>query len=141
MRTYEPLDARVRELEPDYQSDAEARIGRMLDRYGIPFFYRQPRLIYDQGRHDIWHPTFTLPAYDSLVVDYADPASGLDYAERRLVYQANGIPALVAEGEEPEDPRWEEDLLQRIQSEYLRAQAEYRHQQIHGYRREDTECP
>ncbi len=35
MRTYEPLDARVRELEPDYQSEAEARIGRMLDRYGM----------------------------------------------------------------------------------------------------------
>ena len=141
MRTYEPLDARVRELEPAYQSEAEARIGRMLDRSGIPFLYRQPRLIYDDGYHDIWHPTFTLPQYDSLVLEYADPATGLDYAGRRLAYHANGIPAIVAEGEELSDPCWKEDLLQRIHGEYLRAQAEYRHQQIHGYYRDDAGSP
>ena len=141
MRTYEPLDARVRELEPEYQSEAEARIGRMLDRYGIPFFYRQPRLIYDRGYHDIWHPSFTLPQYDGLIVDYADPASGLDYAERRLVYHANGIAAVVAEGEKLGDPQWQEDLLQRIHSEYQRAQAEYRHQQTHGYLHQDVGFP
>ena len=60
-KTYQPLDAQVRELEPAYQSNAEARIGRMLDRYDTPFSYRQPRLIYDQGYHDIWRPIFTLP--------------------------------------------------------------------------------
>ena len=96
------------------QSDAETRIGRALDRYDVPFFYRQPRLIYDQGQHDIWRPTYTLPTYDALVVEYADPNSGVDYAQRQSVYRFNGI----------QDPQLHASLFlpqlrQEIQSQWL----------------------
>ena len=140
-KTYEPPDPKFGEVEPQYQTDAEARIGRMLDRYDTPFFYRQPRLIYDQGYHDIWHPNFTLPTYDSLVVEYADPNSGADYAERQRIYRFNGIAALVAGDQDLSATRWDETLMRRVHAEYQRAQAKYRHQQIHGYRRPDLERP
>ncbi len=140
-KTYEPPDPKLGELEPPYQTDVEARIGRMLDRYDTPFFYRQPRLIYDQGYHDIWHPTFTLPTYDSLVVEYADPESGIDYAERQRVYRFNGIAALVARDQDLSTTRWDDTLMRRVHAEYQRAQAGYRHQQIHGYHRENIGCP
>lgn len=131
--TYEPLDARIRELEPQYQSDAEARIGRMLDERDMPFFYRQPRLIYEQGVHDIWHPTYTLPAYNSLVIEYADPGTGQDYSARQRVYRANGIAAVLVRAEDLDQPRWEDRLARSVDAEYHRAKAEYLHQQIHGY--------
>ena len=58
-------------LEPPYKSRGEAQMGRLLDRYELPFFYEQPTLIYDRGRHHIWHPDFTPPQYNGLVVEYA----------------------------------------------------------------------
>lgn len=140
-KTYEPLNARVHELEPDYQSDAEARIGRMLDQHDTPFFYRQARLIYDRGNHDIWHPNFTLPTYNSLVVEYADPNRSVDYAQRQRVYHFNGIAALVTRDLDLNATRWDEALMRRVHAEYQRAQDEYHHQQIHGYRREDIGSP
>jgi hypothetical protein len=140
-KTYEPPDPKLGELEPSYHTDAEARIGRTLDRYDTPFFYHQPRLIYDQGYHDIWHPTFTLPTYDSLVIEYADPNSGIDYDQRQRVYRFNGIAALVAREQDLSATRWDETMMRRVHAEYQRAQAEYRHQHIHGYRRENIGCP
>lgn len=50
------LEDRLGSNEPPYKSRGEAQVGRLLDRYGLPFFYEQPTLIYDRGRHRIWHP-------------------------------------------------------------------------------------
>ena len=49
--TREQLLDRLDELEPKYQSHEEARIGRLLDRYGIPFFCQQPVIVQDQGQN------------------------------------------------------------------------------------------
>lgn len=46
------------------------KIGRLWDQYGIPFFYRQPMVIYDRGKNALWELTFILPSYGCLVVDY-----------------------------------------------------------------------
>jgi hypothetical protein len=99
----------------------------------VPFFYRQPRLIYHDGYHDIWQPTYTLPTYDSLVVEYADPNAGLDYAQRSRVYQANGIPAVVAVPADLEQRGWEGRLLRSVDSTYQNARsAWYREQMREG---------
>lgn len=50
------LDARIAAMEPPYRSRGEAQVGRLLDRYNIPFFYEHPTLIYDRGRYRVWHP-------------------------------------------------------------------------------------
>ena len=63
------LDARLAALEPPYRSRGEAQVGHLLDRYGIPFFYEQSTLIYDRGRHRVWHLDFTLPSYGSMIIE------------------------------------------------------------------------
>ena len=54
------LEDMLTELDPPYESKEELKIGRMLDQYGIPFFYEQATIIYDQGKNEIWKPAFTL---------------------------------------------------------------------------------
>lgn len=94
------LEDRLGPLEPPYKSRGEAQIGRLLDRYGIPFFYEQPTLVYDARRHHIWHPDFTLPTYGGMIVEYAGVPNvpGPEYLEllqhKAAVYEANAIPAI-----------------------------------------------
>ncbi len=40
-RETDELGDMLTELDPSYESKEELQIGRMLDQYGIPFFYRQ----------------------------------------------------------------------------------------------------
>ena len=113
------LEDRVESLEPPYRSRGEARVGRLLDRYGIPFFYEQPTLIYDRGRYRIWRPDFTLPQYNGLVIEYAgmmdvpDYARGIAHKER--AYAANALPALFAYPEDLVKPGWAKELAGRIE--------------------------
>ena len=50
------LEERLAGLEPPYRSRGEAQVGRLLDRYGIPFFYEHPLLVLDRGHYRVWHP-------------------------------------------------------------------------------------
>ena len=73
------LEDRLGPNEPPYRSRGEAQVGRMLDRYGIPFFYENPLILHDRGRYRIWHPDFMLPSYGNLVVEYAGMPDRPDY--------------------------------------------------------------
>jgi len=53
----------------------ELRIGRMLDRYGIPFFHKQATIIYTEGRKELWNPSFTLYSYGGTAIDYVASSS------------------------------------------------------------------
>jgi hypothetical protein len=64
-------------------SEEERQIGRMLDQYGISFFYRQPTIVYQDGQNQLWRPAFTLPSYGGLVVDYV-PGSGQPQSQEAL---------------------------------------------------------
>ena len=77
----EKLDEMLTELDPPYESKEELMIGRLLDQYGIPFFYKQPTIVYNQSRNEIWKPTFTLLSYGGLVIDYV-PDTGNDHANQ-----------------------------------------------------------
>jgi hypothetical protein len=50
------LEDRLAPWEPPYKSRGEAQVGRLLDRYGIPFFYESPWTVHDDGRQRTWHP-------------------------------------------------------------------------------------
>jgi hypothetical protein len=113
--TKSDLEERVLANEPAYETLEELRIGRMLDLYGIPFFYHEARMIYDQGRYHIERPGFTLPGYDGLVVDYAN---NLQTSNRQQLYQANGIPAIMVSQQELSQPDWPEKLYERIHQLY-----------------------
>jgi len=83
---------------PQYRSRGEAFVGRTLNRYGIPFVYEQPRLVYDRGRYRVWHPDFSLPDHGGAVVEYAGMPDVIDYMQgirhKEQVFEANGIHAV-----------------------------------------------
>ena len=116
------LENRLNKLEPSYQSEGERHIGRILDRYGIPFFYEQPTIIYDQGRRQIWFPDFTLPTYNGLLVEYADERPTADrestIQRQKRVYHANDIPAVFVYPMDLAKPNADEKLYERIKKTY-----------------------
>ena len=112
------LEDRLGPLEPPYRSRGEAQVGRLLDRYGIPFFYEQPTLVLDRGRHRIWRPDFTLPHHGSLVVEYAGMPDIPDYMagirHKEQAYAANGIPAVFIYPQDLYGPYWREEVVEKI---------------------------
>jgi len=111
------------ELDPPYESKEELKIGRMLDQYGIPFFYRQATIIYDQGKNEIWKPTFTVFPYGGLVIDYV-PGLEQDKDEllrKEKIYRYNQIPAVLLGSKDLTEPNWEELLYGKIEKTYKQA--------------------
>ena len=118
------LEEQLAKLEPPYKSRGEAQIGRLLDRYGIPFFYEQPLIVYDRGLHKIWHPDFTLPTYDGLVIEYAGMPDVPEYLagirHKQEVYKDNEIPAMFVYPDNLRGPNWPDLLYERLQQESVR---------------------
>ncbi len=114
------LEDELTELEPPYESDNEAMIGRLLDKYGIPFFYRQATIVYNKGKNEIWNPSFTLPQYGCAVIDYVD-GSRISVLEEKLnIYNYNQIPATVLGPPDLNKPNWQESLYEKLQQETSR---------------------
>ena len=126
------IEDRLGDLEPPYRSRGEAQVGRLLDRYGIPFFYEQPLLVLDRGRHRIWYPDFALPGYDGLIMEYAGMPDRPDYMagirHKKQVYTANQIPAVFVYPDDLKGPRWPDEVIARIEARYAAAQ-----QAVAGY--------
>ena len=112
------LEDRLGPYEPPYRSRGEAQVGRLLDRQRIPFFYEQPTLIYDRGRHNIWHPDFALPTYNGLIIEYAGmpdlPGYAAGIQHKMRVYAANGISAVFVYPEDVKGPSWPERVMERV---------------------------
>lgn len=96
------LDELLTELDPPYESVKELKIGRTLDKYGIPFLYKLPTIIMSEGTYQIWQPSFTLPQYGSLVIDLA--ADEQSYKTKQETYRYNQIPAYVLQLKTPKRP-------------------------------------
>lgn len=113
--TFDPkLEERLRPLDPPYEHEEQRQIGRLLDYHGVPFFYRQATLVYDQGKHEIWHPDFTLPTYDGLVIGYAAQANSVEARHKQQVYQANEIPAVLVYPPDLTDSQFSIKLFQMM---------------------------
>lgn len=117
--------------EPPYRSRGEAQIGRLLDRYGIPFLYEHPLPIDDGHQIRTWHPDFSLPyprdpSRQPLLIEYAGmpdrPRYRADLRYKQRVYRANGQHAMFIYPRDLAGPRWPQRLGSRIRN--------YRH---HGY--------
>jgi len=104
--------------EPPYRSRGEAQVGRILNRYGISFYHEQPTLIYDRGKHRIWHPDFTLPNHNRLIIEYAGMMDLPEYAagvrHKQRAYASNGIEAMFVYPRDLSGPRWPERLRDNI---------------------------
>jgi hypothetical protein len=112
------IEDRLGPREPPYRSRGEAQVGRLLDRYGIPFVYEQPTLVQVADDARLWHPDFTLPSYADLIVEYAGMPERPDYqrglAYKRRVYALNRLGALFVYPTDLRGPRWPELLARRI---------------------------
>jgi hypothetical protein len=112
------LEDRLGRDEPPYRSRGEAQVGRLLDRYGLPFVYEQPTPIFDRWRHRTWHPDYTLPTYAGLIVEYAGMMDIPDYAagirHKRSTYARNGLRALFVYPRDLKGPAWPARLAERI---------------------------
>ena len=108
------LENILTELDPPYESKEELKIGRLLDKYGIPFFYKQATIIYDQGKNEIWYPTFSMPAYNGAVIDYIDNTDRESLDQKIQIYRYNQIPATVLGPKDLEKPNFENDLYQKL---------------------------
>jgi hypothetical protein len=118
------LEDMLTELDPPYESKEELKIGRMLDQYGIPFFYKQATIIYDQGENEIWKPSFTLYPYGGLVIDYvpgSEKSQKNELLRREQIYRYNQIPAVLMGPQDLTEPNWEEMLYGRIEKTYQQA--------------------
>jgi hypothetical protein len=92
---------------------------RLLDRYGIPFFYEMPTVIYDRVRYRVWRPDFTLPTYGNLIVEYAGMMDVRDYAagirHKKRAYAANAMQAMFVYPAELRGRSWPRRIAQRIE--------------------------
>ena len=116
------LEARLAKLDPPYQTEQERQIGHTLDRYGIPFFYEQPTIIYDQGRRQIWYPDFSLPTYNGLLIEYAGRTfpknQETSIFDKNRIYRANDIQFLFLDDTALQAPRWSADFFDRLEQLY-----------------------
>ena len=111
----EELEYILTDLDPPYESLEELKIGRLLDQYGIPFFYRQPMIVYDQGKNRIEKPSFTLLSYGGAVIDYIAAAQELQILQKQQLYRYNQIPAIVVGPPDLDKPNWDRDLYEKLE--------------------------
>ena len=116
------LEDRLGPLEPPYRSRGEAQVGRLLDRYGIPFIYERPTPVYDRRRWRTWRPDFTLPSYAGLIVEYAGMPDKPDYMagirHKQSAYAANALAALFIYPNDLKGPNWPEKAIKQIISSH-----------------------
>lgn len=110
----EELDSMLSELDPPYESKEELKIGRLLDQYGIPFFYKQATIVYNQGRNRISKPSFTLLSYGGTVIDYINATEEQQLLQKEQLYRYNQIPAVVIGPRDLDKPNWDKDLYDKL---------------------------
>ena len=134
MRTIDASPALENRLVgPDYpyESKEEASIAKMLDSYGIPFFYKQPTLVIENGKRMIEYADFFLPTYNGLAIDYIIESNSAIFRRKKNVYQDNQIPAVLISRKYMQRPDWQKKLFNRLQNIY-RNRSVYRQPRRYG---------
>ncbi|MDO8303820.1 MAG: hypothetical protein Q7T18_11310 [Sedimentisphaerales bacterium] len=115
------LDELLSSLEPPYERPEHKTIGRTLDKYGIPFFYKQPILVYENGGYKTEYPAFWLPAYGGAIIDHiAGPSSEL-LSQKQSLYDRNQIPAVLITDQQLKSQNWQSNLYQKLDEIYRNA--------------------
>ena len=123
MRTIDASPAlEDRLVGPDYpyESKEEASIAKMLDSYNIPFLYKQPTLVIENGKRCIEYADFFLPTYNGLAIDYIIESNSAIYRRKRNIYQDNQIPAVLITRKDMNRNGWQKNLYRRLESIYRR---------------------
>ena len=118
---------------PDYpyESKEEAAIARMLNDYGIPFLYKQPTLVIENGKRCIEYADFFLPTYNGLAIDYIIESNSATYRRKKNVYQDNQIPAVLISRKDLHKSDWQKKLHNTLENIY-RTRSAYRRPKRYG---------
>jgi len=105
---------------PDYpyESKEEAAIAEMLDNYGIPFFYKQPTLVIENGKRCITYADFFLPTYNGVAIDYIIESNSAIFRRKKNVYQDNQTPLILVSRKYMQRSNWQKKLFNRLQNIY-----------------------
>ena len=105
---------------PDYpyESKEEAAIAKMLESYNIPFLYKQPTLVIENGKRCITYADFFLPTYNGLAIDYIIESNSAIYRRKKNVYQDNQTPAVLMSRKNMQGPDWQKKLFNKLQNIY-----------------------
>ena len=101
----------------------ESKIASMLDSYGIPFFYKEPTIVYDKGDNKLIYPVFTLPSYGGTIIDYMQESYGDKYKYKQELYQQNQMPAAIITPQELKSSTWQQQLYQKLNDTYSQMQS------------------
>lgn len=112
------LEDRLVSVEYPYESKEESSIAKMLGTYGIPFFYKQPTLVIENGKRCIEYADFFLPTYNGLAIDYIIESNSAIYRRKKNVYQDNQIPAVLVTRRDMAKSDWQKKLYNRLQRTY-----------------------
>lgn len=114
-----------------YESKEEASIAKMLDSYGIPFLYKQPTLVIENGKRCIEYADFFLPTYNGLAIDYIIESNSAIYRRKKNIYQDNQTPAVLMSRKDLQRPNWQKKLHDTLQKTY-RNRSAYRQPKRYG---------
>ena len=101
-----------------YESKEESSIAKMLKTYGIPFLYKQPTLVIENGKRMIEYADFFLPTYNGLAIDYIIESNSAIYRRKKNVYQDNQIPLILVSRKYMQRPDWQKKLFDKMQKVY-----------------------
>ena len=112
------LEDRLVGSDYPYESKEEAAIAGMLNDYGIPFLYKQPTLVVENGKRMIEYADFFLPTYNGLAIDYIIESNSAIFRRKKNVYQDNQIPAVLISRKYMQRSDWQKKLFNRLQNIY-----------------------
>ena len=115
-----PLEDRVNTAQHRFESKQKAAIAEMLNSYGIPFFYRQPTLITDNGQKTIEYVDFFLPTYNGLAIDYVVHTKSKTYLRKEQLYTQNRMQAVLVTRRDLYQRNWQSKLYRKLERLYHR---------------------
>ncbi len=114
------LEKRLTKSHYPHDSKEHAAIAEMLRSYGIPFFYKQPTLVMEDGQRTIEYIDFFLPTYNGLAVDYVVNQKSKIYLHKQEVYKSNQISAVLLSRRDLYDKNWQGRLYKKLERTYRR---------------------
>ena len=112
------LDDKIDSRLYPYQSQEHKTIADTLSSYGIPFFYKQPMLVIQNGQRMIEYSDFFLPTYKGLAIDYIVESNSGVFRRKKNVYQDNQIPAVLISKKDLRRQGWQKQLYHKLESVY-----------------------
>jgi hypothetical protein len=119
MKTIIPaLEQRIESSRHRFESKEKAAIADMLQSYGIPFFYKQPTLVNEDGQKTIEYVDFFLPTYNGLAVDYVVDTKSKIYLHKEQIYTQNQMQAVLVTRRDFYDKSWQSRLYKKLEQIY-----------------------